>query len=181
MKLLHLWRGYELSEINFEFEWKQPSTKMSSEISFFRKFVDKILQKHLLCINNELLLCISRIGFTYKTPKVQNHSVSAYWLFRQMIGPLKVDLFTAAMFIFFLWDSYICASLEQHSISSEGLSHLEWHFVEVDQHAYWAGLGWWMQAGSVPWDQKFYYKWNFQFSRLFHQTDCLFTRAACAI
>ena len=46
-------------------------------------------------------------------------------------------MFTAAMFIiFFLRDSYICASLEQHSISFDGLAHLDWHFMEVAQHAY---------------------------------------------
>ena len=48
MKLLHLTREDELSEMNFEFRWKQPATKMSSEIDFFQNFVDKILQKHLL-------------------------------------------------------------------------------------------------------------------------------------
>ena len=57
----------------------------------------------------------------------------------------------------------MCANLEQHSISFNGLAHLDWHFMEVDQHAYWAGLGWWMQAGSVSCDQKLSYKWNLSF------------------
>ena len=34
MKLLHVWRGDELFEVNFEFKWKQPATKMSSKIFF---------------------------------------------------------------------------------------------------------------------------------------------------
>ena len=49
---------------------------------------------------------------------------------------------------------------EQHSISLDGLAHLDWHFMEVGQDAYWAGLGWWMQVGSVPCDQNFSNKWN---------------------
>ena len=40
----------------------------------------------------------------WKTAKVQNHSVAAYWLFTQMIGPL-FDMFTAAILIFFLGNS----------------------------------------------------------------------------
>ena len=65
------------------------------------------MQKHLLCISSELLVCISRvpIGFTWKTTKVENHSVSAYYLITQMIGPLKFDMLTAAMFIFILQNS----------------------------------------------------------------------------
>ena len=40
----------------------------------------------------------------WKTAKVQNRSVAAYYLFTQMIGPL-LDMFTAAMFIFVLGNS----------------------------------------------------------------------------
>ena len=65
----------------------------------------------------------------WKTAKIQNNSVSAYLLFTQMIGPL-FDMFTAAMFIFFC-EIPICESLEQHSISFDGLAHLDWHFMEV--------------------------------------------------
>ena len=71
-----------------------------------------------------------------------------------MIGPLKFDMFTAAMFFFSV------RFLEQYFISFDGLAHLDWHFVEMDQHAYWADLEWWLQAGSVPCDRKFPYKWN---------------------
>ena len=63
------------------------------------------------------------------------------------------DMFTAAMFLsarfldmwkprttfYFLWRAI-----------PPGLV-----FMEVDQHSYQAGWGWWMQAGSVPWDQIF--------------------------
>ena len=58
MKLLHLCRGDELFEINSEFKWKQPVTKMSSEIFFFQKFVSNIVQKHFLYIKSELLLYV---------------------------------------------------------------------------------------------------------------------------
>ena len=47
-----------------------------------------------------------------------------------MIGPLKFDMFTAAMFFFSV------RFLEQYFISFDGLAHLDWHFVEMDQHAY---------------------------------------------
>ena len=47
----------------------------------------------------------------------------------QIIGPL-FDMFTAAMFIFFC-EIPICASLEQDSISFDGLAHLDLHFMEV--------------------------------------------------
>ena len=40
------------------------------------------------------------------------------------------------------------------------LAYLDWHFMEVEEQAYQAGWGWWMQVGSVPCDQKFSYKWN---------------------
>ena len=39
-----------------KFKWKHPATEMSSEIIFFQKFVDNILQKHLLCISSKHLL-----------------------------------------------------------------------------------------------------------------------------
>ena len=49
MKLLHLKRGYELFEIIFDFKWKQPATKKSSEtVISFEKFDDKILLLHKL-------------------------------------------------------------------------------------------------------------------------------------
>ena len=44
---------------------------------------------------------------------------------------LSFGVYTDAMFIFFLQDSWICASLEQHSISFDGLAYLDWHFMEV--------------------------------------------------
>ena len=68
----------------------------------------------------------------------------------------------------------MCASLEQHSISYDGLVDLYWHFMDVDQHAYWAGLGWWMQACSVPCDQKFSYKWNLSFFKTVPPNRVLF-------
>ena len=40
----------------------------------------------------------------WKTAKVENHFVTGYLLFIQMIGPL-FDMFTAAMFIFFVGNS----------------------------------------------------------------------------
>ena len=50
-------------------------------------------------------------------------------------------MFTAAMFIFFLQDSEKCASLEQHFISFDRLAHLDWHIMELGQHAYQTGWG----------------------------------------
>ena len=46
MKLLHLSRGDELYKINFEFTWKQPPTKKSSQITFFWNFFWKNLLLH---------------------------------------------------------------------------------------------------------------------------------------
>ena len=57
-----------------------------------------------------------------------------------MIGPL-FDMFTASTFIFFLESSEMCASLEQHYIPFDSLTHLDWHFMEVGLHAYQAGWG----------------------------------------
>ena len=57
MKLLSLWRGYEIFKISFEFKWKPPATKISSDF-FFPKFVDKILQNRLIYIISKLLLHI---------------------------------------------------------------------------------------------------------------------------
>ena len=55
-ELLHLKKGHEFYEMNFEFKWKQPATKMSSEIDVFQKILNKSLQKHLLaCISSEHL------------------------------------------------------------------------------------------------------------------------------
>ena len=39
---------------------------MLSEIFFFQKFVNKILQKHLICISSELPLYIYFNGFNYR-------------------------------------------------------------------------------------------------------------------
>ena len=54
------------------------------------------------------------------------------------------------------------ASLEQH-ILLDSLAYLDWNFMEAGWHAYQAAWGWWMQAGSVPSDQKFSWKWNLWF------------------
>ena len=53
MKLLHLSRVDELYKINFEFNWKQPPTKKSSEITFFWKFfwINLLLHKWLAIVN----------------------------------------------------------------------------------------------------------------------------------
>ena len=51
---------------------------------------------------------------------------------------LNFDMSNAAM-LFFLRDSQLCVSLEQHPISFDGLPRLDWHFVEVSHHAYRAG------------------------------------------
>ena len=57
----------------------------------------------------------------------------------------------------------MCASLEQHCIAYDRLVHMDYHFMEVGKHAYQAAWGWWMQAGSVSCNQKFYCKWNLSF------------------
>ena len=70
-----------------------------------------------------------------------------------MIG-LLFDMFTTAMFIFFLVNSYMSASLEQHiPFLFDSLVYLDWNFMEVGWHPYKTGWRWWMQAGSVPCDQ----------------------------
>ena len=59
-------------------------------------------------------------------------------------------------------------------MSFDGLCHLYWNFLEVDQHAYWAGWGCWVQAGSIPCDQKFSCKWNLSFFRAVPSNKLLF-------
>ena len=43
------------------------------------------------------------------------------------------------------------------------VTHRDWHFMEVDQHTYWAGREWWVQADLAPCYQKCYCKWNWSF------------------
>ena len=88
------------------------------------------------------------------------------------------------------WHVYFChvhffsarfLNMCKPTISFDGLVHLDWHFMEVGKYAYWADWGWWMQAGSIPCDQKFSYKWNLSFlliiiSSLFSHF-CLFQNA----
>ena len=91
----------------------------------------------------------------WKTAKVQNHSVSAKYLFTQMIGRFKFWHVYCCMFIFFS-----VRSLNICHISSDGLANLDWHFMEIDKHNYQTGCSWWMQVGLVPCNQKFSCKWN---------------------
>ena len=88
IQVLHLWIGDELFQINFEFKWKKPATKMSSEF-FFQKFVDKILQKHLLCINSELLLYIWFQRFQLKILSFSFQKI-LFWHKRQYLFVNKI-------------------------------------------------------------------------------------------
>ena len=92
---------------------------------------------------------------------------------------LKFGMFFGAMF-FFLWDSLMCASLEQHSISFNGLAHLNWHFMELEQHVYRAGGRCWMQALFHA-IRNFLANEIYHFSRLSHLVGCFFTWASCSI
>ena len=96
----------------------------------------------------------------YRIILSQHTSYLCEWLVH-----LNFVVFTAAIFLFFLARFLKRASLEQHSISFDGLAHLDWHFMEVGQHAYQTGWEWWMQAGSVQCDQKFLCKGNIPFSK----------------
>ena len=71
----------------------------------------------------------------------------------------------------FFWSIFFCIRPEYRKIRTKKISvfghfpcsDLDWHFMEVGQHAYLAGWGWWMHAGSVPCNQKLSCKWNLSF------------------
>ena len=95
------------------------------------------------------------------TVKVLNHFVSAYYLHRWLVH-LQLDV--NCCHVHFSWEDFeLCASLEQHPISFDKLAHLDWHFMEVDQHTYRTGWEWWMQADWAPCYQKCCWKWNWSF------------------
>ena len=79
------------------------------------------------------------------------------------------------------WHVYWChvyfffCEIPKYMQAKNRLSHLDWDFIEVGLQAYRAGWGWWIQADSVPSDQKLSCKRNLSFSRLSHQTGSLFT------
>ena len=96
----------------------------------------------------------------WKTVKVQNYSVAAYLLFTQMIGPLK------------FWHVYCC---HVYFISARFINICkprttvypfwqtgppEFSFYGSVLACLWASSEWWMQAGSIPCDQKSSYKLN---------------------
>ena len=86
-----------------------------------------------------------------KAAKVQNHSVSAYYLHKWLVH-FSTCLLAPCLFFFCKIPKYVHAK--------NGLAHLDWHYMEVGWQAYWAGWRLWMQADSVPSDQKFFCKWN---------------------
>ena len=89
-------------------------------------------------------------------------SASRINLFTQIIGPLKFDMVTAAMFVFCQLSKHVQAQ-NKHSISSHVLVHLDCDYMEVDQPTYQTGWEWWKHANSVPCGQKFSRKWNSSF------------------
>ena len=65
-------------------------------------------------------------------------SASRINLFTQIIGPLKFDMVTAAMFIFCQLSKHVQAQ-KKHSISFHVLVHLDCDYMEVDQPSYQTG------------------------------------------
>ena len=65
------------------------------------------------------------------------------------------------------WYVYWChvcfffCEIPKYVQAKNGLARLDWHYMEVGSQAYWAGWRLWMQAGSVPSNQKFSCKWTF--------------------
>ena len=58
---------------------------------------------------------------------------------------------------------YFFSEINKYVQTKNRLVHLDWYLMEVGWQACWAGWGWWMQADSVPSDQKFSCKWNLSF------------------
>ena len=82
--------------------------------------------------------------------------------FCQWLVHLHIDV--CCCHVHFSWrNSEICVSLERHPISFYKLANLDWHFMEGDQHMYWAGWEWWAQTGLAPCYQKCSCKWNWWF------------------
>ena len=75
---------------------------------------------------------------------------------------LHFDMFTAAMIFFSERFLNMCKPRTTFYLF-EGLANLDGHFMDVDQHTYRAAWGWWIQFGSVPWDQQFSCRWNLWF------------------
>ena len=67
MKTLHLWRGDELFEIKFQFKWKQPATKISSEIFFFKNLLKNSCKKilYVSAVNFYLTYIFKRSNYRF--------------------------------------------------------------------------------------------------------------------
>ena len=86
-----------------------------------------------------------------------------------------------AMFTFFLQGSKICACLEQHSTSFDRLAYLDWHFMELGfMLTELAGDGE-CRLALLHVIRNFLANEIYHFSRVSHQTSCIFTWAALSI
>ena len=107
-------------------------------VTFIISFFKDQSEKWLVSTSYGLIIEISRIEKLQKYRIILSQHIS--YLHKLLVSFLICLLLLCLLFFF--WD---------------------WHFMEVGYHAYPAGWGWRMQAGSVPCDQKFSYKWNFSF------------------
>ena len=89
----------------------------------------------------------------WKATKVENHYVSAYLLFTQMIGPL-FDMFASAMFIF---SSVKFLNMCKPRTDWPNLIGILW---KRDSKPTKLARGWWMQTDLVPSIQEISSKWN---------------------
>ena len=80
----------------------------------------------------------------WKAAKVENHSVSAYYLHKWLVH-------------------FFFCEIPRYVQTKKRLAHLDWDFMEMGYQAYRAGWGLWMQADSVPSDEKFSCKWHLSF------------------
>ena len=97
----------------------------------------------------------------WKTTKVQNHSVAAYYLFTQMIGHFLICLLLQCLYFFWEIHNMCKPRTITYPLRQPGPPGLV--FYGSGLHAYQAGWRWWIQAGSVSCDQKFSCKWNLSF------------------
>ena len=134
----------------------------------FQRLTWKAISVYFLCFYYWILM-------EWKAAKVaENHYVSAYWLLTQMIGKL-FDMFTGAMFVFSSVKLLnICKPRTGWSTSIRIL----WNWASTPAKL--AGDG----ECTLTWFhliRNFLANEIYDFSRLSHQTGCLFTRTARSI
>ena len=112
MKILYLWKGNELFEINFEFKWKKPANKGSSTMAF---------------------VMLNRFGLLSKETLLPLFLSDNIWMDGMLTNiKLKIKAYLTLLY-FKLWEG---TSVKSYNMQLSGLLFLVLHLFLYQQISY---------------------------------------------